>query len=252
MKMLLTANPEKKRQGFTLIELLVVIAIIALLAAILFPVFSRARENARKSSCANNLKQIGIGIAQYTQDYDETLPMSEWNTTGDLRPWHDTIFPYVKSIQLYKCPSNTRPITDRIADTRIGAPRSYHINGDATTTDAGGNTPCRTAYGVALADVAKPAETIIVTEQRNRGGPDVNFGNVAASGTPLTHAERLLGHLGTTNFVFIDGHVKSYKPTATAVNGEVNMWITNPGTTYTVGIRLHDFLRYSEQGYDNP
>ena len=75
--------------GFTLIELLVVIAIIALLAAILFPVFSRARENARKSSCQNNLKQIGVGLAQYTQDYDEMMPYDYWaqndpgNTNND-------------------------------------------------------------------------------------------------------------------------------------------------------------------------
>ena len=65
-------------KGFTLIELLVVIAIIALLAAILFPVFARARENARKSSCSNNLKQIGVAVMQYVQDYDETFPHQHW------------------------------------------------------------------------------------------------------------------------------------------------------------------------------
>src|SRR5687768_5924591 len=63
-------------KGFTLIELLVVIAIIAILAAILFPVFARARENARRSSCQSNLKQIGLGFAQYTQDYDEKMPIT--------------------------------------------------------------------------------------------------------------------------------------------------------------------------------
>src|ERR1051325_2216303 len=89
------------RRAFTLIELLVVIAIIALLAAILFPVFSRARENARKSSCLNNLKQIGIGIAQYTQDYDELYP-SQW--MGGAWSWGYSIYPYVKSTQVFRCP----------------------------------------------------------------------------------------------------------------------------------------------------
>src|SRR6478735_7183314 len=74
--------PGRKMRGFTLIELLVVIAIIALLAAILFPVFARARENARKSSCQNNLKQIGVGLAQYTQDYDELLVAIYYGTNG--------------------------------------------------------------------------------------------------------------------------------------------------------------------------
>ena len=69
---------QKHRRGFTLIELLVVIAIISLLAAILFPVFSRARENARRSSCLSNLKQIGLGMMQYTQDYDERYPMGAY------------------------------------------------------------------------------------------------------------------------------------------------------------------------------
>ncbi len=95
-------------QGFTLIELLVVIAIIALLAAILFPVFARARENARKSSCLNNMKQLGLGILQYTQDYDETffwgLPINGqgWPGIG----WAGATNPYIKNFQVYRCPND--------------------------------------------------------------------------------------------------------------------------------------------------
>src|SRR5437868_10414893 len=97
----------RKLTGFTLIELLVVIAIIALLAAILFPVFSRARENARKSSCANNLKQIGVGMAQYTQDYDEQLVPCRNTSANNPTVWHFLLQPYIKSTQAFKCPSNT-------------------------------------------------------------------------------------------------------------------------------------------------
>src|SRR3954469_10319714 len=96
-------------RGFTLIELLVVIAIIALLAAILFPVFGRARENARRSSCQSNLKQIGLGIIQYTQDYDEKFPLS-WNGQGwgaTLTGWVMEVQPYLKSTQIFQCPSET-------------------------------------------------------------------------------------------------------------------------------------------------
>ena len=96
------------KTGFTLIELLVVIAIIALLAAILFPVFARARENARRSSCQSNLKQIGLGFAQYTQDYDEKQPyaiLGGNNAAGRPLQWPDAIQPYVKSAQIFVCPS---------------------------------------------------------------------------------------------------------------------------------------------------
>jgi len=114
-------------RGFTLIELLVVIAIIAILASILFPVFARARENARRASCMSNLKQIGLGIMMYVQDYDEKYPRSVftsaqeppngcWYSSGGCTSgspgnytwfWEQTIYPYTKSDQLYRCPSGS-------------------------------------------------------------------------------------------------------------------------------------------------
>lgn len=104
------------KKGFTLIELLVVIAIIAILAAILFPAFARARENARRTSCVSNLKQIGLGIMQYVQDYDESYPPAyiansatpphggaPW--AANLWFWPEIVYPYTKSMQIFICPS---------------------------------------------------------------------------------------------------------------------------------------------------
>jgi len=97
-----------KRRGFTLIELLVVIAIIAILAAILFPVFARARENARKSTCQSNLKQIGLASMQYTQDYDEILmPLGCQYVAGVWTTWPTVIQPYLKNSRVVICPSDT-------------------------------------------------------------------------------------------------------------------------------------------------
>jgi prepilin-type N-terminal cleavage/methylation domain-containing protein/prepilin-type processing-associated H-X9-DG protein len=112
-----------KSRGFTLIELLVVIAIIAILAAILFPVFAQAREAARKTACLSNTNQIGLAIMQYVQDYDETYPMNSWegeyvNTTdndtgsaqyGTVMTWLWQIYPYVKNRQVFTCPSDPNP-----------------------------------------------------------------------------------------------------------------------------------------------
>ncbi len=95
----------KIRAAFTLIELLVVIAIIAILAAILFPVFARARENARRASCISNLKQIGLGTMQYVQDYDDVYP-AYYQPNPD-RKWPQVLDPYIKSTQIFTCPSRS-------------------------------------------------------------------------------------------------------------------------------------------------
>jgi prepilin-type N-terminal cleavage/methylation domain-containing protein/prepilin-type processing-associated H-X9-DG protein len=101
------------RRGFTLIELLVVIAIISLLAAILFPVFARAREQARKSVCMSNLKQMGLAAIQYSQDYDETYSGAgifgpTYSTNQDVSSWMQLFYPYTRSVQVFVCPSQVK------------------------------------------------------------------------------------------------------------------------------------------------
>ena len=108
-------SKNERRKAFTLIELLVVIVIISILSAILFPVFARARENARRTSCMSNLKQISIGVMMYTQDYDETFMIryqdpndnSLYDRFAGEKAWSVLLQPYIKSTQLFKCPSQT-------------------------------------------------------------------------------------------------------------------------------------------------
>lgn len=219
-----TRCPYRTHSAFTLIELLVVIAIIALLAAILFPVFARARENARRTSCSSNLRQIGLGIMQYTQDYDETLPLARHGADG-TPPWQDIIQPYVKSIQLFRCPSNSS--TALVSGTTLGIRRSYYCNGDpgsvirAPYTTGG---PPMTTAGISssLADLEAPAQLIIVADLNARGPVLINF-NITLP--PANTNDLMRGHLGMTNVLFADGHVKSMRPTATG--RPYNMWTTS-------------------------
>ncbi|MGI5820019.1 MAG: DUF1559 domain-containing protein [Armatimonadota bacterium] len=110
-----------RSRGFTLIELLVVIAIIAILAAILFPVFARAREKARQTSCLSNQKQIGLGVAMYTQDFDERFPPA-YTGSGNRRVsgFYDGIGPYTKNEQMYICPSGSFNFTYARTDLEPG------------------------------------------------------------------------------------------------------------------------------------
>jgi len=169
------------RKGFTLIELLVVIAIIAILAAILFPVFAKAREKARQSSCANNLKQLALGTAMYVQDYDERMPSG--NTSGttnglavaagvtNVDGWAAQIFGEVKSTGVYKCPDDST-----ISNTAGDVPISYAMNSNVS---AGGP--------VALATFVSTTNTVLLFEVSGIiGNPSAatSYAGASGNGTP--------------------------------------------------------------------
>jgi len=212
------------KRGFTLIELLVVIAIIAILAAILFPVFARAREKARQSSCLNNVKQLTLGVKMYTQDYDEMLPLAEmWHSVSCPRPffdgsmsryhwWVDTIFAYVKNKQIYTCPSRT----DIIYGLGYGYNfRLGYYNNMAYTTP--------TYRGYKLATVVYPAETILLGDSDWTGSTTDYSSYHVFHFCDSNHPARFIParHNGGANLGFVDGHANWHHvdldPTSTYV-----------------------------------
>jgi prepilin-type N-terminal cleavage/methylation domain-containing protein/prepilin-type processing-associated H-X9-DG protein len=184
-------------RAFTLIELLVVIAIIAILAAILFPVFAQAREKARAISCLSNIKQVTLSFQMYLQDYDEEMvPM--WNYTpdpvlgGGYDLWPDMLNPYIKSWQIFKCPDAADP-----AGVWGGGPNAWWGNWQQYSSIGYnylelGNwynaaAPCTSVVGVSLANVDSPASTIAFTDSANQttGNP---LPTNAQNGYPFVNA----------------------------------------------------------------
>ncbi len=150
----------QKRSGFTLIELLVVIAIIAILAAILFPVFQKVRENARRTSCLSNEKQLGLAFVQYTQDADEKYPYGRLTSPNEhyVVGWAGTLYPFVKSTGVYKCPDDS---TGPDANNPSWVPLSYGYNWDV------GNSKMPNLNGpnpASLAQFNSPARTVLLCE----------------------------------------------------------------------------------------
>lgn len=216
------------RRGFTLIELLVVIAIIAILAAILFPVFAKAREKARQSTCLSNCKQISLAILQYAQDHDERFPMlySQPANTADRVGLIQSTQPYTKSFQVHDCPSS-----DGKSSTSYLGSASYGYNPYLINS----------GFGARLADVQRSAETVLmadVLQDRNAPGrlltaesfgpmltaPDGSNCSMCGgrhnslfyhSSTDYTRPgfNVIERHNGTANCAFADGHCKAMKHT---------------------------------------
>jgi prepilin-type N-terminal cleavage/methylation domain-containing protein/prepilin-type processing-associated H-X9-DG protein len=163
----------RRRTGFTLIELLVVIAIIAILAAILFPVFAQAREKARTISCASNLKQLGLAFSMYQQDYDGGFPaFSYQESTAPKLRWMNVIFPYTRNGQIGVCPtvSGPRAITNELEVSANSRNYSYGYNyqylGNSRFNAASG----RMRYPVFETMIQFPADTILVADNDGTAG----------------------------------------------------------------------------------
>jgi prepilin-type N-terminal cleavage/methylation domain-containing protein/prepilin-type processing-associated H-X9-DG protein len=224
------SRSHRQQQGFTLIELLVVIAIIAILAAILFPVFARARENARRASCMSNLKQIGLGMMMYVQDYDEHyapsvigtfrdtssyitgaactgLPcakyyVSDGINTGHYMSWIDIMYPYTKSTQIFVCPSQP-----------ASAAPSYGYNAYINRWTLG-SLP--NPVPLTMSAVDNPSGMVMfIDDLSNYGNYATPFGTYASwkgRGTAIGNTA-YAPHMEGANVAFADGHVKWMKQT---------------------------------------
>jgi prepilin-type N-terminal cleavage/methylation domain-containing protein/prepilin-type processing-associated H-X9-DG protein len=230
----------QRPRAFTLIELLVVIAIIAILAAILFPVFAQAREKARQSACLSNCNQIGKGLMMYAQDYDERLPKAWYGPPGSAtnqpygtpghHKWMDALYPYVKNQGVFTCPSDSRGNPYLY----LGGPNPGSVNGGRNYGSYGmnaaywgANDPYTPPQASSLAAIAVPADTVWAADTSNTNKDNFEFHWQFVSNNPVvsTAKPRMLmprgraypnngiieRHQETTTALWCDGHVKAMK-----------------------------------------
>ena len=251
------------KHGFTLIELLVVIAIIAILAAILFPVFAQAREKARQTSCLSNTKQFGTALQLYVDDYDETFPIrggaERYDQAEDLpynyfryrnpsgivarpidyssgegiyRTWMDMIYPYVKNMQMFVCPSGVKNVPGYAMSTYLGG---FNIGSSAPYTWAG-------QVAVAMSEIKNPSGTVAFCDTEIFKDGTTIYTCIGAYpqvlggyATTLTAGKR---HINGSNFTCADGHAKYYKwgagPTEKWVNGGSNEGKDDPWWNFRI------------------
>ncbi len=256
-------NRTSNKSAFTLIELLVVIAIICILAAILFPVFATARDNARRTSCTSNLKQIGLGMMQYVADYDETFPLCAqsdnagsyvsapagykgpgsvyWTDVGAtnayLMTWMDFIYPYVKSLAVFQCPSQM----EKDAVTKL-AP-SYGYNDAFGIYGYGARFGAPNTNAVQLNKISRASENILVMEFHS---PFATYADPYdafrwASSTNPTTSRIIVPHFSGSVVCYADGHAKWIPLTVYVGTAGVNTAPPANGCTLTAINTVYPF-----------
>lgn len=206
--------------GFTLTELLVVIAVVAILAAFLFPVFGKVRESARRTACLSNLKQIGLAVAQYTQDSDDAMPPIAYADVEGTTTWRQLAFAYSKSARVFACPSNVYNAVPAIGDGDQ-FPVSYGANDSVFSSSTA---------AVGLGQIENPANVFLVGESDGGGwklnnppNPPLASPDCAGCDAPQegSHTDLFAGHFARSNWLFADGHARALRPTQTCADKDL-------------------------------
>lgn len=205
----------KREAAFTLIELLVVVAIIAILAAILYPVFLRAKEAAKASTCASNIRNLALAVDLYQTDHDGRFPLAAYAEGAGFKLWHDMTDPYLNNKQVWHCPSSTVSKTDSNGVTTA----HYGYNALYLTTIAMDFSNAQTHTAFQTSDIANPSETVLLIEARSSVsgswcGDDGKFLLPPSQPDADCWGRPNAVHMKMTNVAFVDMHVKRLSPAA--------------------------------------
>ena len=233
--------PPDCKRGLTLLEIVVAVLIIAVLAALLFPVFAKARDDGHRLTCVSSIKQLDLGLLLYIQDFDQTYPNSRFWPLGsqqagnlEQNSWRSVLLPYVTSSATFRCPQNPdsqRQSSDPRFKISYAAnmafnPRDYPRLPTALTATGSGLFGKDLSPGVKISQVVHPAECIAIVEITKSPLCSfvVDIANDRQDGYSAYSDCLFTGHVGCSNYAFADGHVKAIRPTQTYSGDQVNFW----------------------------